>query len=390
MNVVMVVPAGLPFGLDWARAVRPHASVVTVAHGRPPPGEHARRLVQQADYQLPSARWRLLARPGFRPLRHRLDARQLRRLVERLAREGGVDILHGHFYAHSWALPALGAALGVPYVVTEHSSRLTGRSARHKPLTPAGRRMAEEVLRGAALVLPVSQYLADAMIKLDVCDPAQTHVIGNPVDVATFRLRARRPSDPVIVSVGRLESDKNPVMLVEAMSTVVRDVPGAVLELVGDGPARREVEAVVAARGLSDSVRFLGTLPRAEVAARLRGAAVVAMASSVETFCLAAAEALATGVPAVLPAIGAFPELASGTATTLVEPGDVPALAAALVAELRHPRSDDELRRSAAEVERRYSPSAVGWAVAAVYAALVPAPTSMREEPPRSDQPCRR
>jgi alpha-1,6-mannosyltransferase len=100
-----------------------------------------------------------------------------------------------------------------------------------------------------------------------------------------------------------------------------------VLVIAGGGPLRAAMQAEAAERGLP--VRFLGYVgDRSELRALLATADVAIAPGPVETFGLAALEALASGTPVVVSAQSALPEVIG--AAGIAAPGDGPAYAAAV------------------------------------------------------------
>lgn len=75
--------------------------------------------------------------------------------------------------------------------------------------------------------------------------------------IEEFR-RRERLAGPLILFLSRLESDKDPILLVEAFAKIRRRRPDAVLAFIGDGSARREVEAAVDRLGVREGVRLVG------------------------------------------------------------------------------------------------------------------------------------
>ena len=134
---------------------------------------------------------------------------------------------------------------------------------------------------------------------------------------------------------------------------------GLSLVVAGDGP----LEAELRARAVGADVRFTGRVPQAELEA-LRAAAGVAIvpSRSAETFGLAAAEAMAAGLPVAATRIGALPELVPDA--QLVAPGDAAALGA-LAARLR---GDADVARAGLERVRAVSaPERAAARLAALY-----------------------
>jgi len=155
--------------------------------------------------------------------------------------------------------------------------------------------------------------------------PAPEEINPEPLDAQTF------------VFVGRLTEQKALPVALEAL----RDVDGAKLVLVGDGPERGQLERCAAEFGVTDRVRFAGALPRAQALRHLAGARAAVLSSSWENLPHAAVEALAVGTPVVATAVGGVPEVVhDGENGLLVEPNDPVAFAAAL----RRVLDDDALR----------------------------------------------
>ncbi|HEX8715037.1 MAG TPA: glycosyltransferase family 4 protein, partial [Solirubrobacteraceae bacterium] len=141
---------------------------------------------------------------------------------------------------------------------------------------------------------------------------------------------------------------------------------GITLVIAGDGPQRAELEARAAsARAVAGAtVRFAGRVDDDELA-RLRAAASIALvpSRSAETFGIAAAEAMAAGLPVAASRIGALPELVEEDG--LVPAGDVAALAQA-IARLADDRAAGARGRERARA--LCAPSVVAAALAELYA----------------------
>ena len=110
---------------------------------------------------------------------------------------------------------------------------------------------------------------------------------------------------PVVVAVTRLHPQKDLTTLVAAWAQVVRQLPEARLVVVGEGPARPQVEAAVAAAGVGGSVQLVGARPRA--ADELAAADVAVLTSVWEAIPIVLAEAMLLGVPVVSTAVGMAP-----------------------------------------------------------------------------------
>ncbi|BCJ53032.1 GDP-mannose-dependent alpha-(1-6)-phosphatidylinositol dimannoside mannosyltransferase [Actinoplanes sp. NBRC 14428] len=134
------------------------------------------------------------------------------------------------------------------------------------------------------------------------------------------RLRHRwaAPGDALLVHCGRLSPEKRPSLSLDALAALRSHGVPAVLVVAGGGPLRPTLQAEAAERRLP--VRFLGHLRgRAELATLLASADVALAPGPVETFGLAALEALAAGTPVVANAAGALPEVLGGAGLSALD-----------------------------------------------------------------------
>jgi glycosyltransferase involved in cell wall biosynthesis len=276
------------------------------------------------------------------------------------ARAAGARIvLHLHNYR-------LVCAVGVCFTEGEDCTRCHGRDTRPGVRHRCRGSLPEAAVYAAAIaaqqrriaaqadhVVVPSAFARDRLLALGAqIDPARVtvvpHVVRDVADAPRFD-----PAGPALVA-SRLAAEKGVGVAIDACRAA-----GRPLLVAGDGPLRAELEA--AARGAD--VRFLGQVGAAELAAlRAQTAVALVPSRSAETFGLAAAEAMAAGLPVIASAIGALPELV-GDAGTLVEPGDAAGLAAALAA----PPGADAAAHGLERVRERCSPDRAARALAAVY-----------------------
>jgi alpha-1,6-mannosyltransferase len=130
-----------------------------------------------------------------------------------------------------------------------------------------------------------------------------------------LRARYAAPGQVLLVHCGRLSQEKRPERSVEALVALRKRGIDAVLVVVGDGPLRARLQEQ--ARG--HAVHFMEFVTeRTAVASLLATADVVISPGPIETFGLAALEALACGTPVVVDAASAQPEVvgAAGVAVT--------------------------------------------------------------------------
>ncbi len=162
------------------------------------------------------------------------------------------------------------------------------------------------------------------------------------------------PEGAYALIVSRLAPEKGIDVAIEACR-----LAGLALVIAGDGPERVALEAQAG----TDRVHFLGHLDD-ERLARLRAGAAIALvpSRSAETFGLAAAEAMACGLPVAASRVGALGELLEPDA--LVPAGDAQALATAIARLTEDRGSGERNRRRVAEL---CAPQVVAAALAEIY-----------------------
>ncbi len=109
----------------------------------------------------------------------------------------------------------------------------------------------------------------------------------------------------VVLNVGSLYPVKGQAKIVRSMA----QVPGAELQIVGEGPLRSELQALASRLGISERVKFLGPVEHSALPAFYRAASVFVQASRHEAQGMALLEAAACGVPSVGTAVGVLPEI---------------------------------------------------------------------------------
>jgi len=263
------------------------------------------------------------------------------------------DIVHANWWLPAGLAVRRAGTRGIPpYVLTMHGTdvMLLRRSR-------VARWMAAPVLREAARCTVVSQFLAGIAARAGAAAPA---VLPMPADVERFAPPGAGGAG--VVTVGRLTSQKRIGLIVEAVARLhtAGRRPGA-LTIVGDGPERGALEQLVARRGLTDAVRFVGAVTPDAIPGLVAGADVFAFAARGEGFGLAAAEALMAGVPVVALADGGgvLDIARPGEGATVVDRPDPDALASALARTAADPDARVAARRAGAGWRERLHPAAV-------------------------------
>jgi glycosyltransferase involved in cell wall biosynthesis len=218
------------------------------------------------------------------------------------------------------------ARLGVPTVFSFHTlyGEFVNQYKGLKPLSKVLWWLTREYHNRADLNLTVSSAMQEDLVRrgfhrVALWPPAVDSDLFNP-HRASPQMRARlsggRPHRPLLLTVSRLAAEKN----VGFLADVVRQLPGACLAVVGDGPERAALER----RFADTDALFHGYLQGEALAAAYASADAFVYASETETMGNVILEAMACGRACVAPRAGGIPNLLShGNTGFLYQPRDL-------------------------------------------------------------------
>lgn len=191
-------------------------------------------------------------------------------------------------------------------------------------------------VRGATLVVTPSQFAADRAADSYGVHRELLRVVPEPFDTQAWRaaLPQRTSAAARVLCVAHLYPRKRVVDLLDAWPMVRRANPSARLDVVGGGPQLRRL--VHRATGLPDCYLH-GHVDHPAILEYYARADAFCLPSAQETFGYAAVEAMASGLPVVIAAAGALPEVCAGAVMEAAELGAPHALAAAIVRALDTP-----------------------------------------------------
>jgi glycosyltransferase involved in cell wall biosynthesis len=269
------------------------------------------------------------------------------------------DVAHAHFWMSGLATLMAARDLGIPVVQTFHALGTVKRRWQGvSDTSPAGRIAIEaDIGRRAHAVVATCHDEANELLRMGV-PRNRIVVIPCGVDLELFCPAgpvAPRESRQRVLSIDRIVPRKGLDTVLQAM----REVPEAELLIVGGAPEDDEVvrlERMAHFYGLSDRVRLIGSVGRAEVPALMRSADVLVSVPWYEPFGMVPLEAMACGVPVVVSAVGGHLDTVAGCGM-LVPPRRPRALTQALRDVLGHP----QLRTSLATAGERRARFLYGW-----------------------------
>ncbi len=243
-----------------------------------------------------------------------------------------LDLLHVHYaIPHSVSAYLARAMLGtrrLPFVTTLHGTDITlvGTDRSYLPIT---RFSIEE----SDAVTAISGYLRRVTIEefgirrpVDVIPNFVNCDVFQPADDSGRRQEFAQEHERIVVHLSNFRPVKRVLDVIEIFDRVRRQIAAKLL-MIGDGPDRAPAEWLVREKKLGEDVIFLGK--QNQVHQLLNCADVMLLPSDLESFGLAALEAMACGVPCVCSRVGGLPEvIRNGVDGFLVAPRDIETMAA--------------------------------------------------------------
>jgi glycosyltransferase involved in cell wall biosynthesis len=248
------------------------------------------------------------------------------------------DVVYAHFLVPTGFIASLAAK--APLVVTAH-----GQDVRNIGAVPGVRAATRRVVRRAAAVVAVSDYLRRELVAAVPEADGKVEVVDCGVDLERFSVRdpfeARRqvgwePEGTAFLCLGALSERKNVLRLARAFA---RRGEGT-LAFVGDGELRSALEG-------RPGLQLVGRVPHETVPMWIAACDVLCQPSVIEPFGLATLEAMAAGRSVIATRVGGPPEFVTSGAGVLVDPEDEEALVRALDEAASFPRPNLAAREAA-------------------------------------------
>ena len=226
--------------------------------------------------------------------------------LARVARRAQIDLLHS-IYIGSDLVGLIASRLsGIPIVSTVEGALFVSTMS---PGARYGAQMAYRALsRRFRVVMPVSHATGRELDGL-LSSTVQRHVVYPGVPIERFRPPPSLLEGPRLAVLGRLAPIKGVPLLVEAVHRLIPRIPKMKVTLIGDGPDREPLRALIRSRGLGHVFEMTGWTDSSTVQHHLRHAHLLVLPSYSEGMPWAALEAMALGLPVVASRVGGLPEL---------------------------------------------------------------------------------
>lgn len=207
--------------------------------------------------------------------------------------------------------------------------------------------IAKRTLGFASCIRVVSERVRNNIQRY--CSQIPMTIVPIYVDKERFRadlLRHNSPERFTVVMVGRLVKEKNISLALNVFSELLKKVPHAKLEIIGDGPEKKKLFHESRMLGLERAVSFRGNLK--EVESILHEADVYMLTSWYEGYGMSVIEAMAAGCAVIMTEVGIAGEICiDGVSGLIVPPGGKKGLLGALLSLADDPSLRDRLGKGA-------------------------------------------
>ena len=242
--------------------------------------------------------------------------------IKKILKESKADVIHTHRYCAQYAVPAAIMAGVKQRVHTVHSiaKEENGRLARKL----------NNIFFKKNIVVPValSANIQKTIIDEYTLDIEKVPIVFNGIDLNRCNVKQDYKSVGKfkIIHVGRFQDVKNHKGLIEAFKIFNQKYPNSELHLIGEGENKKQIEELVFAKKISNSVIFHGL--QSNVHQFLSIMDVFVLPSVYEGIPMTLIEAMGTGMPIVATAVGGVPDMLDENSAQLV-PVEVEKIAAA-------------------------------------------------------------
>lgn len=309
--------------------------------------------------------------PDEHPIRAFVDGLTFFRKTVETINEIKPNIIHAQNITNSIPAYIASKRYHIPYIICLHGAlELMG------PFLPAClKRFWPKLphIKAASQIIALTNEMAG---RLEKELGRESVVIPNGVDTTHFYPSLTpevSPHNPVIICLSRIDDKKGLEYAIKSMDDVLKHYPDAILNIVGDGNFRNELEKIVWKHKLTKNVRFMGVVPNTDVPDLLRSADIFLLPSLSEGFALTALEAMASGLPIISTPVGIIPEMVSKWNNGIIIPfKSSTAISNAIISLLDHPNIRLEYGKQSVKATReKYSWTTVAKKYEEIYQKIV-------------------
>lgn len=285
-------------------------------------------------------------------------------LYKKINKKFGVpDIVHAHFPRNGYSALKLCRKENLPYVYTEHLSKINSDSIDKKLVS-----WVKKIYKEADAVIAVSSALKNSIEKRFNFRPV---VVPNSVDAAFFTHIEKRKHDTfTFVSVGWLISSKAMDITIKAFIKAFAENSHVQLVIIGEGPQRKYLQQLIDVNYVQGKVFLKGQLEREKIAGIFSRSDCFVLASKSETFGVAYIEAMAAGLPVIATKCGG-PEGFVNDQNGLLVPVDHQNSLSDAMQYMHEHINDFDGKRISKEIKNKFSPNSVAEQLLYLYQSII-------------------
>lgn len=257
------------------------------------------------------------------------------------------DIIHVQNIQNSIPVYFMKKIQGIPYCITLHNDlELMGIALpkfikRHWSKLP--------YVKSANTITSLTKEMAETVLdKLQKDAP----IIPNGVDINRFyppHTLYRGRDKRTILTLSRIDNKKGLEYAIKSMPKILKKYPDTILQIIGDGDFKENLEELVNSLSLRKSVEFIGFIPNETVPKYLQKADIFILPSLTEGFSLTALEAAACGLPIISTPVGILPDIIEKWNNGIIVPFRSPdAIADAVITLLSNPELKETYAKNSA------------------------------------------
>lgn len=274
-----------------------------------------------------------------------------------------IELVHAHFLRLGYITALANKKWNIPFVFTEHSSDINKNDIEKRIFTRA-----KYTYKHCDKLIAVSPSLSK---RIRESFEIESEYVPNILDIDNFKLGEKRTREGFrFISVGNLVYLKRMDLLIRAFDQAFGRNDQVTLTIVGDGPERDKLDALIQSKGLETRVLMKGSLTREEISDLFDDCDGFALVSQSETFGVAYIEALAKGLPVIGTRCGGPEVFINPQNGVLIDVDDEMQLIEAL--RTMHKSIDTYDRRAIAnEIIHQFSPETVANKLKSLYEPLL-------------------
>ena len=266
---------------------------------------------------------------------------------------GKPDVIHAHFYSIAAIASIIKKKENVPFLITEHSSKLNKET---NLISTLDKQLAIKAYSSADSIIAVSKSLSLNLKNNFRCDSV---VINNIVDTRNFKyVEHNNNQDFTFLSVGNLVPLKGFDILIKAFHKAFANEKEVYLNIIGDGIERGNLQNTINQYGIGDRVKLVGQKTRSELSLMMKDANAFVLSSRSETFGVVYIEAMLTGMPVIATQCGGPEEFVNENNGILIPTDDIDSLVKALTA-MRLNINKYNVAKISQECNERFSPQSI-------------------------------